>query len=175
MKRVKPTVPAIIFKTTEEVDRALGDIAEHKRNLAAIEGVMNAAIDAAKLQAMEDSAFFRAEIAAIEAALVKYAEYNKPELFAKRKSLELTYGTIGYRQSSKLKLLAKHSWERVLQALRDNGLHDLIRTKEEPDKEAMKSLTPEHLKELGCKVVQEDSFFYELSEQELSSAVEGIS
>jgi phage host-nuclease inhibitor protein Gam len=113
--------------------------------------------------------WYRAEVAEIEAAIAAYAEYHKPEVFARRKSIDLTFGTIGYRASTKLKLISKMTWERVLQSLRDNGLHDLIRTREEPDKEKMKSLTPEHLQDLGCKVVQEDTFFYELSAQEIQS------
>ena len=167
MIRVKPQAIPLTLKSLEDVDNALGWIAARKRQIAAIEAKMNDAIDKAKAAALEEAEPHKQEIATLEAALVKYAEYNKAELFARRKSLELAFGVIGYRASTKLKLLAKHTWERVLQSLRDNGLHDCIRVKEEVDKEAMKGLTPEHLKDLGCKVVQEDVFFYELSEQEL--------
>jgi phage host-nuclease inhibitor protein Gam len=170
MARVKPKTDGVVFKSIEDVDRALGDIAEHKRSIAAIEAKMNAAIDAAKLQAMEDSAFARAEIAAIEAALVNYVKKNKAELFSDKKSMDLTYGTIGFRLSTKLLLQGKEgSWERVIEALREQELHNLIRVKEEPDKEALKGLKSERLKELGCKVVQVNTFFYEVSEAELST------
>jgi phage host-nuclease inhibitor protein Gam len=174
MARVKPAAQGgIVYHSVEEADRALCELAALKRQTSAAEDELNAAIDAAKLAALQKTAGARAKTAAIEAALVAYAEYNKPLLFARRKSLELTYGVIGFRLSSKLTLIAKHSWERVLQNLRDNGLCDLIRVREEPDREALKGLPPEHLKDLGCKVQQAEVFYYEITEQELPQG-EGV-
>ena len=42
-----------------------------------------------------------------------------------------------------------------------------IRIKEEVDKEALRTLGPNTLADVGCKLVQEDGFFHELNETEL--------
>lgn len=173
MTRHKPVAALPLTITSlEEADAVLAKIAARRRFLAVIENNMNEKIDDIKAEAAVLARPHKTDIAELEAALVHYASVNKPEVFGQRKSLELPFGVIGFRASTKLKLIAKHTWERVLQALADNGLVDCIRIKGEVDKEAMKGLSPEHLKELGCKLVQEDAFFYELNEQALSG--EGV-
>ena len=167
MSRIKPAATAPVLKSLEDVDSALAQIAAQRRQIALIETDMNEAIDTVKANAAAEAEPFRVEIAGLEQSLVRYAEYNKGELFARRKSVELTFGTFGFRASTKLKLLAKMTWARVLQNIHDWNRPELVRVKEEPDKEVMKRLSDQELKELGCKVVQEDVFFYELAEQEL--------
>ena len=170
MTRIKPDAVVPAVKNLEEADSVLARIAALKRNLSLIEAAMNDEIDSAKRRASEEAEPYTAEIFTLEQALSRFAAYNKAEMFTKRKSLDLTFGVLGFRASSKLRLLPKHTWDSVLQALHDDGRTDLIRVKEEPDKEALKSRTPEYLKALGCRIIQEDIFFYELAEQALSPA-----
>jgi len=59
------------------------------------------------------------------------------------------------------------TWERVLGVLKERGMTNCIRIKEEVDKEALRTLGPNTLADVGCKLVQEDGFFYELNETEL--------
>lgn len=167
MTRIKPVTTAPLIKTLEEADAALAQIAAQRRMIALIEATMNDEIDAVKVRATAEADPHKQEIVANEQALARFAEYHKAELFIRRKSCDLTFGSIGFRASTKIKLLSKMTWERVLEILRDTGLRQCIRVKEEPDKEALKGLAPEHLKELGCKVVQEDTFFYEIADQEI--------
>lgn len=169
MTRIKPLAAAQLIKNLDEADEVLAQIAALRRNIALIETGLNEAIDALKTKAAAEAEPHRQEIAALEQALTRFAEYHKAELFARRKSCDLTFGSIGYRASSKIKLISKMTWERVLQTLRDTGMQQCIRVQEAPDKEALKALSPEHLRELGCKVVQEDSFFYEIADQELQA------
>lgn len=166
-KRVKPVAVVPAIKSLEEADSILARIAAQKRSINLIEAGMNDDIDIIKVKAAEQAEPYRQEVLALEQALANYAVYHKHDLFAKSKSCKLAFGNLGFRASSKIKLLAKWNWERVLEALRDTQLTKCIRVKEEPDKEALKGLDPEHLKSLGCKVVQEDTFYYELAEQEL--------
>ena len=172
MTRIKPVSATPLIKNLEEADAVLAQIAALRRNIALVEAHMNESIDAIKAQAAAEAEPYKREVAALEQSLMRFADYHKDELFARRKSLELTFGAFGFRASSKIKLLSKMTWERVLQALRDTGMEQCIRVKQEPDKEALKALSPEHLKGLGCKVVQEDSFFYEIADQELAGSGE---
>lgn len=167
-KRIKPVASIPTITSTEEADSTLARIAALRRTLDCLQTGMNEDVDAIKATAAKDAEPYNQEIAVLEQSLMRYADYHKDSLFKTRKSVELSFGSFGFRASSKLKLIGKMTWERVLQSLRDNGLTTCIRIKEEPDKEALKGLSPERLKDLGCRVVQDDTFYYELAEQELS-------
>ena len=91
---------------------------------------------------------------------------NREELFTKRKSLETTHGTIGFRTSTpKLKTLKGFTWASVLNLLKE-FLPDYVRTAEEPAKdklladredEEVSALFPK----VGIAVVQDETFFVE--------------
>lgn len=169
-KRIKPVHTVPVIHSLEEADSALAQIAAFQRQLELIQNTMNDSIDAIKLEAEAGAEPLKQEIASLEKSLLHFAELRKAELFTVKKSMHLQFGTIGFRASTKLKLIGKMSWERVLQALRDTGQKACIRVKEEPDKEALKGLEPNHLQSLGCKVVPQDTFFYELETQELTTS-----
>jgi phage host-nuclease inhibitor protein Gam len=169
MTRIKPVDTAPVPQYLEDADAALARLCALRRRIALIETSMNDEIDAIKLKSAREAEPYRTETAGLERALARYAEYNKAELFARRKSVELTFGTFGFRRSAEIRPLAKWTWARVLRNIKDWGRMDLVRTREEPDKEVMKRLSPEELKELGCRVVQEDVFYYEPAEQDLSA------
>lgn len=168
-KRIKPVHTIPVIHTLEEADSALAQIAAHRRQLDLIQTTMNDSIDAIKLEAEAGAEPHKQNIATLEKSLLHFAELRKAELFTVKKSMPLQFGTIGFRASTKIKLIGKTTWERVLQALRDTGQKACIRVKEEPDKDALKGLEPGHLQSLGCKVVQQDTFFYELEAQELTT------
>lgn len=129
-------------------------------------------IDAAILAAKERHSARLAEIAAEvkdKAALVQtYAEAN-PEDFGKLKSLRFEVGTIGFRTGTpKLKTLSGWTFDRVLAKLKEVlwGAA-FIRIHEEVDKEELISgfgqgmLTADELREIGTRVVQDETFFVE--------------
>lgn len=171
MTRVKPVNIIPSLESLDDVDATLARIAGFKRHIALVEASMNEEMDAIKLRAARECEPVRQDIAALEQAVLRYAEAHKADLFTSRKSLALTFGVIGYRASTKLKTLTKWTWERVLQTLRDRDMRGFIRVKEEVDKEALKGLAPDDLATLGVKAVAEDVFFYELEEQEVAAGV----
>ena len=64
----------------------------------------------------------------------------------------------------------KTTWEQVLALLRtkaDTVFTGCIRVKHEVDKEALRQLSAEQLAEVGCRLEQTDTFYYELDEVEL--------
>lgn len=173
MTRVKPQPIIATLENLDAVDEALARIAGFKRHIALLETGMNEDIDKVKLAAARECEPVRQQLADLEQSVLRYAEAHKAELFTVRKSMELSFGIIGYRQSTKLKTLAKWTWERVLGVLREREARQFIRVKEEVDKEALKTLAPEALAEIGVKAVAEDSFYYELEEQELAAPARG--
>lgn len=93
-----------------------------------------------------------------------WAEAN-PDQFARRKSLELTHGKIGFRTGTpKLKTIARWTWAKVLTAIRGFvWAQPYIRVIEEVDKEKIIADKPsaDQLASIGVKIVQEESFFVE--------------
>lgn len=98
-----------------------------------------------------------------------YCTENKEVLFSKKKSLDSTHGTVGFRTGTpKITTLKGFTWsavETLLKKLRP----EYIRTKEEPNKELLladRDKLKDELPDLGLKVAQEESFFIELKKEE---------
>lgn len=100
-----------------------------------------------------------------------YALENRDELFSKRKSLETTHGTMGFRTGTpKLKTLKGFTWGAVVNLLKE-FLPGYVRTSEEANKE--KLLADRESEEVtalfpkvGITVVQDETFFVEPKKEE---------
>ena len=100
-----------------------------------------------------------------------YAMENREELFSKRKSLETTHGTIGFRTGTpKLKTLKGFTWGAVVNMLKE-FLPSYVRTSEEANKE--KLLADRESEEVaamfpkvGITVVQDETFYVEPKKEE---------
>ena len=158
-KRVKPNLSPAAFPvhSLEDVDAALAQIAARKRQIDLIGLGVAEQVDEIKTRAAAETEPIRLEIAALELAIGRFAEASKAELFSKKKSVQLQFGIVGFRASSKLKTLKKWTFERVLATLRDTGMRKYIRVKEEVDKEKLKGLAPETLAGIGCTVAKHSS------------------
>ena len=90
-----------------------------------------------------------------------------PEEFGKKKSIEFTQGTIGFRTGTpKLKTLSGFTFARVLDALRSvKWGAAFILVKEDVAKAELiaahssQNITPEELRQIGVRVDQDESFF----------------
>ena len=170
MSRIKPAATTVVIKSTEEADTVLARIAAHKRRIELIDLSAAEEIDEVKARAAAEAEPIKQEIAGLEQSLLRYADYARDELFRGRKSPQLTFGTIGYRLSTKLKTLPKWTFERVLESLKAGNKTEYIRIKEEVDKERLRGAAPELLKQHGLRLVTDDVFFYGASEQQNEQA-----
>lgn len=152
------------FETWNEVDGALKRIGEIDRDLGMVEAMANEQIDAIKARSKEDAAPLTTEKLGLEAAMKEFCEANRAE-FAKVKSREMTFGSVGFRLSSRIVIKRVAD---TLQALKDFGLLHCIRVKEEADKEAMKALDTETLANVGAALKQESAFGYEIKAHNLA-------
>ena len=171
-KRVKPTLNIPTVSSLEEADAMLARIAARKRELSLLELGLKEDVDALKLKCAEASEPIKQDIEVLEQAL---GESKKTELFTRRRSVSLNFGILGFRASSSVKPMKKTTWEQVLGFLtsaKDSALAACIRTKREVDREALRQLPQEKLAEVGCRLEQTDSFYYELAETELAGASE---
>lgn len=150
----------------DEVDQALRDIGAIDRELELLEASQNERIDAIKAEVKEASKPHAERKAGLELAIKDYCDANRGE-FAKVKTKQLTFGSVGFRLSTKV--LIKRAAD-TLQALKDLKLTGCIRTKEEIDKESLKNLDAETLANVGAALKSENVFGYEIDRTKVQEA-----
>ncbi len=168
MARSKPK--ANIIQDMAQADEVLARIGMLQRSISQIEGQMNASIDKAKAEAKELSAPIKAQIKELETALATFAEFNKADLFTKKRSMELDFGIFGFRKSSKLKTKTKWKWDMVLEKIKEYGFLKAIRLKEDVNKDELRTWPRERLDSVGVELQETDEFYYEIDETKLQDA-----
>lgn len=166
MARKRVTEPQL--KSWEEVDACLKIMGDAEDQLCVITAQMNAAIAEAKKEAEEKAAQFKETIKQNEGKIKEFTTIRKEEL--KGKSRQLTFGTVGFRQSTKL-LLPQDTAEVILK-LRENGMADCINVKESINKDTVKSYPEEDILKIGGYLQRLDSFWYETDKDTLAEAVQ---
>jgi phage host-nuclease inhibitor protein Gam len=160
-KRIK----APSLKTRAEFDEAVDEIARLTVELRKGEAQRDAEIQKVREQYEPAITVVTDTLKLLALSVEKFAEDHRDDLFVgKVKSSETSLAIFGFRLGQPtLKTLSKAwTWERVLEALVDGGLKRFVRTKSEPDKDAMKQhLTPEQLASVGCRIDQAETFFVE--------------
>lgn len=160
-------LPSTIISRTR-AEELLGEIATLKLEERDQKTAMDRGITSIKEQYEVSLVALGKQIEEKTAILESWAAANPGEFPKGRKSIELLHGIIGYRTGTpKLKLLAKRTWDIVLEALKSTQLRSFVRTKEEVNKEGLLSsyaqgtINDDDLREIGCKVVQDETFFVE--------------
>lgn len=151
------------LQSWDDVDATLAEIGRADRELKLIEGAANEKIEEVRAAMKVSAQPVLDRKAALELAVKEYCDANRTE-FAKVKTKTLTFGEVGYRLSTKI--MIKRVAE-TLQALKDLAFTTCIRTKEEPDKEIMKTLTDEQLAEVGAARKVENVFGYTINQERL--------
>lgn len=158
----------ITIASIDDADRALQRIGELRREIAAAEQVANTKIDAIRARLVEDTKIFVDTLERNEAALEAWAAANK-NLFTERRSLELNWGRVGFRLTPwKIVTLGKLKAETIIEKIRAAKFSQLIRVKEEIDKEKALNYSDEDLARCGLKKKQSDEFFFEVKEIEVN-------
>ena len=166
-KRSKPN--PVIVADLRQAEGALAEMAMLDRRVADIEIALNAAVDAAKAAAQRDGAGLLARRKELADAVATFATLNKGELFRERRSLELAFGLIGFRQSTQLVQQLRVTQGMTLEKLHEYGFLDAVRVKEEIDKDAMSDWPDERLELVGMKRRQSDTFYIEIKAEEVAA------
>lgn len=197
-KREKKVIHATI--SAGEVETVMAEYAEADAKLEKITSSMDVQITKIREKyAAEIGQLTERKEAAFE-KLQKYALEKKEELFpgisegkAKKKSLENTHGSFGFRTGTPaLKTLKGFTWESVKNLLKE-FLPDYVRTKEEANKEKLLAERDEPLplkgeedpmkdvpederprisslfSKVGIKVEQDETFFIDLKKEEVAA------
>jgi phage host-nuclease inhibitor protein Gam len=158
--RIKLTQP--VLRSRVDVEATLNEITltTINRNRAQLD--MDKAITAARERYEATIATCNQAIEEKSELVRAWAEANPAE-FGKVKSIDFVHAVIGFRTATPtLKTLRGWTWDRVLEKLKDLGLKQYIRTKEEPNKQTLLiDRDGLQLPTLGLQVEQKESFFIE--------------
>lgn len=166
-KRTKPQ--AVVIADLAQAEGVLAELAEIDRSLELAKAAMNEEIDRAKATGRAAAEPLEARRKELAIALEAFATHNKAQLFAKKKSLDLGFGVIGFRLATRLKTVAKATWGQVLEALQSYKYEKAIRIKVEVDKDAMKDWPAERLATVGVTRETSDEFYIEIKQEEVAS------
>lgn len=168
IENMKTRIKSTSSLTRQDAERTVARIAE----ITNLKRQLTAEDDAAILKIRERHAAqidaINAEIKTTTALVQAWAEANHHE-FGNRRSLEFPAGKIGFRTGTpKLKTLSGWTFARVLESLTSLPWgRAFVRVKEEIDKEGLlaahsaAALAPAQLREIGCRVDQDETFFIE--------------
>ena len=176
------------IESLDDVNMALKDIGLAQKELDAIDAKANAEIAKIKEKALKDGESLRTKITESASKIQSYAEYNKDELFKDAKSIELSFGKIGYRKSTKISV--KKTTLEMLKKLLDGRKLELekaeseekrnaitvlitkiqscIRVKEEPNKESLGLMDDAFLQTVGASRKISNDFFCEANIEEVN-------
>lgn len=165
MARIKPD-PHIVTDRAQ-CEGALAEMAALDRKLSAIENEMRESIDATKSKAAQLAGSLLARRKELADAVAVFAKMNRQELFAKSKSLDMGFGVIGFRASTRIVQVRGVTSEMTLERLHQYNMADGIRVKEEINKDAALGWPDERLELVGLKRQQTDTFFIEITQDDV--------
>ena len=158
----------VTLHSWQEVDDALRQIGEHDRDIKAAENVMNEQIAAAKAAATARVQPLKEQVAELELALKEFALAHRDDMDG-RKSKQLSFGSVGFRRSTKIGLpSAKEKIAAIVARLRARGMDECVNQPDpKVDKEALKKYGADIVAEVGATLTVEDVFGYEINEERL--------
>jgi len=161
MARLKPQMGKIV--TLDEVNLVLKEIGLLEKELEGIDTEAHKEIAEIKAAAAKRGETIRKRIVDASARIGAYAEYNRDELFKDKKTVQLSFGSFGYRKSTSISVK-----KTTLELLKKLKLDKYIRVKEEPDKEAMSDLDDDTLSQVDSVRKIKDDFFCEADKEEIN-------
>ncbi len=161
MSRVKPNITSI--ESLDEANATLKELAVAEIEIDRIDNKYSKKIGQIKEQAVQEGKETRDRIKELGDALSIFAQYNKFKLFNKKKTQEMSWGSMGFRKSTKLKT-KKTTLELLKKVFPAKG----VRVKEEVDREFLKEWKDEDLAQVDAAKTVEDHFFYEINKDQMN-------
>lgn len=160
MAKIKPD--PMVVADRAQAEGALAEMAALDRKIGVIEADMQESIDLAKAQASQKANPLLARRKELADAVAIYAKLNRQELFTKGKSLDMGFGIIGFRASTRIAQIRGITAEMTLEKLRQYNFTEGIRIKEEINKDAALGWPDERLELVGMKRQMLDTFYIEI-------------
>jgi phage host-nuclease inhibitor protein Gam len=145
------------IKSLDEADFILKEMCEIEAQIEAIDNEAHEEIARLKEAAAAEGKPLRDRYKSCVKAMEAFARYHRGEIFKDKKSMERTFGCFGFRKAPDSISVSKDTAE----LLQKFGLKNYVRTKIEPDKEAMLSLDDATLEKVRAARKQKEDFFVE--------------
>lgn len=162
MARYKPNTGEL--QKLEDVDRALKELCGLEAEIERIDSEAEKQIAVIKAKTAEAGKGLRERVKEISATIKAFCDYHKNEYFKDKKSLNLSFGTIGYRMTPPSISITKQT----LTLMKQLGLVGYIRVKEDVDKEALLSLDDETLSQIEAVRKQKNEFFIQPKREQIN-------
>lgn len=159
--RYKPTPEKL--ENLEDANEVLRNLGLLEREIESIDAEAQKQIGEIKAATAKKGEPLRQRISELTGKIQVYAAYNKDDLFKDKKSVDLTFGTFGYRKSTSISV--KKTTVTLLEKLK---LVKFIRVEKQPDKEAMKEMDDEALAQVDAVRKVKDDFFCESNREEVN-------
>lgn len=151
-----------VLRDWAAVDATLRDIRECRHALVELGVEKDRRIDGIKDEYTRNAVPLQNRIKRLEGDVKDYVDAHRAELCGK--SRVLTFGTVGYRLSSKL-VIASSKVAEAIAALKAMGKDELVRTSETLDRQALAKQPAELLESIGAYVKQSDEFYYDVEDE----------
>lgn len=168
-KRTKKVIHSGV--TSEKMEMAIAEYAKADAKLAKINAGMDEQFTRIR-EKYQDEISTLTDVKEKNFEIVQaFAQENRDELFSKKKSMESTHGTFGFRTGMpRLKTLKGFTWAAALNMIKE-FLPTYVRSSEEPAKEKLLAdrdlpEVSENLSKCGIEVVQDETFFIDLKKEE---------
>lgn len=156
----KRVVTEPVLKNWQAVDDALRDIRECQHALTELTVEQARRIDMVKDECKDKAGPLLNRIKRMEAEVKEFVDAHRAELNGK--SRRLTFGTVGYRLSSKLVTNLKD--EDTIALLEAMGRPEFVRVTKRLDKEALQKQPTELLDKIDAWVKTTDGFSYDVAD-----------
>ena len=160
----RSTSNSMTIKSLEEADFILKEMCELESRIEEIDNEANEQIAILKQTAAKEGKPLRDRYKSCVKAMEVFARYFRGEFFKEKKSLTRMFGTFGFRKAPDSISVTKETAD----LLAKHGLDSYVRTKIEPDKEAMLSLDDETLAAVGAARKQKEDFFVETKREQVN-------
>lgn len=165
-KRVKPEINMIKMNNLDEVDKAMHRIQDLKAGMTRMDLDAQKKIDDIRNVVGKKAKPIVEKMEALENGILAYAEYDKDKLFSKVKTIELIFGSIGFRKSTKIGIK-----KTTVEKLEKHGFKNAVIVKKTPNKEVLSQWSDDKLKLVDAIRTVEDNFWYEVKEEEVTKNI----
>lgn len=165
------------IKSFEDLDAKLLRLGEIQIDLTKKEASMNAKLQKIRDEYDKDTMGLKTEQASIEVWIEEFCKARQDDLDPKKRSKELTHGTVGFSKNppSVLQLSKKWSVKSSIEFIKKLfPKKNYIRMKEEINKEtiladyAAEKVKDAELAGVGLRIEQDDRFYYNIKWDEIS-------
>jgi phage host-nuclease inhibitor protein Gam len=164
LKRVRLVGPKLV--SWEQVDQHLLELGRLDMQIEGVEARLTEVCNQAKEKASAEGRPLIQRREQLEREVKEFVEASADQM-APARSLVLQFGTVGLRKAKRLHI--KKTVDTV-RRLRELGMLQYLRIKEEPDKEALRELGDEILEKVGITRKEEDAFFLEVNREKVRAA-----